>query len=372
VESRFPKREHSDRIALLIHDLRGGGAERVVLKLAKGMIEAGRRVDLVLVRAQGAYADQIPAGVRVIDLDKSNVFKAVPALARYLREEKPRALLSNLTHVNVAALIAKMIAGGQTRIAVTEHNQLSVKASSWTSWRNWAVYHLAPHLYHLADEVVGVSQGVADDVARFARLGPNRVKCIYNPVYDETLVEASNKPVEHPWLRPGQLPVVLAAGRLHRQKGFDVLLRAFATARLTTPCRLIIMGEGEERGRLEALIEKLSLGQHVSLMGFVQNPYAMMSKASAFVVSSRWEGFSVVLLEALACGAPVVSTDCASGPSEILDRGRYGVLVPVEDDQALASGIIAALGQSRGGSVGRAQTFSTEAATRAYLQALEV
>ena len=269
VDKRLPKRQRSDRIALLIHDLRGGGAERVVLKLAKGMIAAGRQVDLVLVRAQGAYADQIPAGVRVIDLDKSNVFKAVPALVRYLRQEKPRALLSNLTHVNVAALIAKMIAGGQTRIAVTEHNQLSVKASTRTSWRSWAVYRLAPYLYHLADEVVGVSQGVADDVARFARLGPNRVKCIYNPVYDESLAEASHQPVEHPWLRPGQLPVVMAAGRLHRQKGFDVLLHAFATARLSTPSRLIIMGEGEERGRLEALVETLSLGQHVSLMGFV-------------------------------------------------------------------------------------------------------
>lgn len=363
--------KRSQRIAILIHDLRGGGAERVAINLAKGMIEAGRQVDLVLVKAQGVYLDQIPAGVRVVNLDKSNVFKAVPALVSYLRRERPRALLSSLTHVNIAALVAKAIAGGGTRVAVTEHNQISIKAAAPMRLRGWLVYRAVPHLYGLADDVVAVSQGAADDVARFARLGARSVKCIYNPVYDELLMQASREPVDHPWLQGDGTPVLLAAGRLHPQKGFDILLRAFATVRRTTPCKLIIMGEGEERERLENLARELQIDQHVSLTGFVRNPYAMMARTTAFVVSSRWEGFSVVLLEALACGAPVISTDCASGPSEILDKGRYGILVPVEDVQALADGIIDTLKRQPGTGVERARSFSTEAAARAYLDVLE-
>ncbi len=361
----------SRRLAILIHDLRGGGAERVALNLAKGMVEAGRQVDLVLVRAQGEYLDQIPAGVRVIDFGRSNVFRAVPDLVRYLRRERPRALLSSLTHVNVAVLIAKVLAGGDTRIAVTEHNQISVKAAGPHGLRGRLVYRLAPKLYGLADQVVAVSRGAADDVARFARLPSGAVQCIYNPVYDEALVEAAARPVDHPWMQPGQPPVILAAGRLHEQKGFDVLIRAFQKVRQAMPCRLVIMGEGAERGRLEDLARELSVASDVALVGFVGNPYAMMSRAATFVVSSRWEGFSVVLLEALACGTPVVSTDCASGPSEILEQGRYGALVPVDDVEALADGVLRALRASERGDVERAKAFSTGAATRAYLQMLE-
>ncbi len=362
----------SKRIAILIHDLRGGGAERVAINLAKGMVEAGRQVDLVLIKAQGVYIDQIPPGVRVIDLNKSNVFKAVPALVGYLRRERPRALLSNLTHVNIAALIAKAIAGGRTRIAVTEHSQISDKAAVQKRPRGRLLYRSVPFLYRTADAVVAVSHGTADDVTRFARLRGRPVRCIYNPVYSEGLIEASKAASDHPWLQPGALPVVLGAGRLHPQKGFDVLMRAFAVARATTPCKLIIMGEGEERAQLEALARELSITEDVSLVGFVENPYAMMSRASAFAMSSRSEGFSLVLLEALACGAPVVATDCASGPSEILAQGRYGILVPVDDFKALAKGILDALGQKKAsGGVERAMNFSTEAATLAYLDVLE-
>lgn len=361
----------SSRIAILIHDLRGGGAERVALNLARGMVEAGRQVDLVLVRAQGAYLHQIPTGVRVIDLDKSSVFKAVPALVRYLRRERPRALLSNLTHVNIAALIAKAIAGGGARVVVTEHSQISDKAARQRRPRGRLLYRSVPLFYRLADAVVAVSQGTANDVTRFAGLQSRPVRCIYNPVYSDALANAADAPVDHPWLQPGGPPVVLGAGRLHPQKGFDVLMRAFAAARRTTPCKLIIMGEGEERSRLEGLARELAITDDVALVGFVDNPYAMMSRASAFAMSSRSEGFSLVLLEALACGAPVVATDCASGPSEILDQGRYGVLVPVDDVEALAEGIVDTLKRKAGTGVERAKSFSTEAATLAYLDILE-
>lgn len=360
----------SQRIAILIHDLRGGGAERVALNLAKGMIDAGRQVDLVLVRAQGEYMDQIPAGVRLIDLDQPNVFRAVPSLVGYLRRERPKALLSSLTHVNVVALVAKTLAGGPTRVAVTEHSQISDKAAALKRPRSRLLYGSVPFIYRLADAVIAVSQGTADDVSRFARLRRSPVRCIYNPVYSDGLATAAQAPVDHPWMQPGGIPVILGAGRLHPQKGFDLLMRAFAKVRETTPCKLIIMGEGAERPRLEALARELSITDDVSLTGFVGNPYAMMSRASVFAMSSRSEGFSLVLLEALACGVPVVATDCPSGPSEILEKGRHGLLVPIDDPETLAAGILAALSHKRGAGIERAKSFSTQVATRAYLDLL--
>lgn len=361
----------SSRLAVLLHDLRGGGAERVSLNLVRGMVDAGREVDLVLVRAQGKYLDLIPAGARVVDLDKSNVFKAIPALARYLRRERPRAVLSSLTHINIAVLIAKLFAKGPTRVAVTEHNQISLKAAKAQGLRGRLIYRLVPLLYPFADDVIAVSNGVAADVETFSGLKSGQVRCVYNPVYDQSLSDAAAKPVDHPWLQPGQPPVLIAAGRLHEQKGFDVLLRALRIVVRTTPCRLIVMGEGEQRAALEALVADLDLADHVSLIGFVENPYAMMSRAGVFVLSSRWEGLPTVLIEALACGAPVVSTNCPSGPDEILEGGRYGVLVPVEDPQALADGVIQALGAKRGEGFARAKEFSVEASSAAYLALLE-
>lgn len=366
-----PKSTRSSRIAVLLHDLRGGGAERVTLKLVKGMLAAGREVDLVLVSAKGEYLRLIPEGARVIDLGKSNVFKAVPALARYLKTERPKALLSSLTHVNLAALMAKALAGGDTRIAVSERNQISLKAATATSARARLTYMAAPLLYRWADDILAVSHGVAADVARFTRLKPDRVKCIYNPVYDQALTLAAAAPASHPWMEPGQPKVILAAGRLHEQKGFDVLLRAFEIVRRTTPCRLIIMGEGEERAKLEALVEELGVTDHVSLPGFIENPYAMMARADVYVLSSRWEGLPGALLEAMACGAPVVATNCPSGPDEILEDGRYGALVPVDDHAALAEGIVAALKGPRDVGKARAQAFTVEASTSAYLALLE-
>ncbi len=361
----------SARIAVLLHDLRGGGAERVTLKLVKGMIDAGREVDLVLVSAKGEYIDHIPAGARVVDLKKSNVFKAVPALAGYLRRERPRALLASLTHINVAALIAKALAGGKTRIAVTEHNQITQKIGVAKSFRQRVIYRITPFAYRWADDVIAVSKGVAADVEAFTGLGEGSVKCIYNPVYEQAMLDAAALPVDHPWLQPGQPPVLLAAGRLQRQKGFDVLLKAFQIVLRTNPCRLIIMGEGEDRPKLEALARELGVADDVSLAGFVQNPYAMMSRAKMFVLSSRWEGLPTVLVEAMACGAAIVSTDCPSGPDEILEGGRYGALVPVEDPEALALAITKTLGHPPESAQARAQDFSVGDAANAYLRLLE-
>lgn len=361
----------SNRIAILLHDLRGGGAERVSLNLARGMLDAGRDVDLVLVKVEGDYRGSIPKGVRIIDLGKSNVFKAVPALVRYIRRERPRAILSALTHVNVVLLLAKLVARGRALIAVAEHNQISLKATAGSGFRRRLVYRLMPVLYRFADEIIAVSKGVAADVEAFAGLPAGKVRCIYNPSFDPKILEAAPEEVNHPWLRDDGPPVLLAVGRLHEQKGFDVLLEALALARQQMPMRLIIMGEGGERPRLEALRSRLGLDNAVSLAGFVGNPYAMMARARLLVVSSRWEGLPTVIIEALGCGLPVVSTDCPSGPREILDGGRYGALVPPEDPRALATAIVEALGAPRWADRSRAEHFSTATATANYLAVLE-
>jgi glycosyltransferase involved in cell wall biosynthesis len=205
------------------------------------------------------------------------------------------------------------------------------------------VPHLVKRFYPWADVVAGNSQGVAEDLRRVTGLPRERVRILHNPVVTPELQEKARLPVNHPWFGAGQPPVVLAVGRLTKQKDFPTLIRAFARVRQSRPARLIILGEGPDYAQLEALVCELGLKKDVALPGFVENPYAFMSRASLYVLSSRWEGLPTVLIEALYCGPPVVATDCPSGPKEILADGRHGALVPVGDVEALAEAIEAGL-----------------------------
>jgi glycosyltransferase involved in cell wall biosynthesis len=199
--------------------------------------------------------------------------------------------------------------------------------------------------YPWADGIIVVSNGVRDDMARVTKIPSERITVIYNPsVVRDEVWEKAQAPLDHPWLKPGQPPVIIAVGRLQIQKDYPTLFSAFAQVRKRLPARLLILGEGRERGSLEELVRKLGLENDVSMPGFVMNPYAYMARASLFVLSSRWEGLPTVLIEALCCGTSVVSTDCPSGPREILKGGEYGRLVPVGDVDALAQAIEAALG----------------------------
>lgn len=360
-------------IAIVLHDLRGGGAERAMLRLARGIAAMGRRVELVLIRGGGAYLDDIPPGIDVRTLDCPRVSKSIPALASYFRQTRPKAVLSALTHMNLATVAAAKLAGLQARVVVSERNQISSKAKDASTLWQQSVYRAVPAIYRGADMIVAVSHGVADDLARFGRLPENRICVIHNPVFDNDVETLANAPANHGWFEQSGPPIVLAAGRLHRQKGFDVLLEAFAIARAETDCRLVIVGEGQERAALMATAERLGLAYDIDLPGFVENPFALMARAGAFVLSSRWEGFPNALVEAMACGAPVIATACPSGPREILADGRYGTLVPVDDPHALAKALIATLRNPphTRASQARAQSFSVAAAARRYLDVLE-
>lgn len=308
-----------------------------MLNLAHGIAERGYAVDLVLAQVVGSFVDEVPNSVRVVDLKASRVLTSLPALMRYLRHERPEAMLSVFGYVNIISIWAWRLANVPTRLFVNEQNTVSFEAGNASSRRSRLIPRLIKHFYPWANGIVVVSNGVRDDLANLTNIPRERIRVIYNPsVVRADVLEKGNAPLDHPWFKPGQPPVIIAVGRLQIQKDYPTLFRAFAQVRQSRPARLLVLGEGKERPMLEELIMELGLQEDVGLPGFVMNPYAYMAKAALFALSSRWEGLPTVLIEALCCETPVVSTDCPSGPREILKDGKYGRLVPVGDADALA------------------------------------
>jgi glycosyltransferase involved in cell wall biosynthesis len=367
-------REKKKHIALFLPSLRGGGAEKVMVNLALGFVEQGLKVDLVLAKAEGPYLSRVPEEVRVVDLGARRVLYSLPGLVRYLRRERPQAMLSALNYANIVAIWAKLLARVQTHLVVSEHNTLSCSTQNASSVRVKLLPLLIKIFYPYADAVVAVSHGVAEDLITMTGLPMEKVKVIYNPVITPELFAKAEEPLDHPWFRPGEPPVVLGVGRLTKQKDFPTLIRAFALVRKERPARLMILGEGEERPKLETLARELGIEEDFVLPGFVENPYKYMKRASAFVLSSRWEGLPTVLIEALALGVPVISTNCPSGPAEILEHGKWGCLVPVGEPHLLARAILEILQNDvRIPSHKTAwERFSKENAVIAYLQVLGI
>lgn len=360
------------KVGVFMQDLAGGGAERIMVQLAGGIAKHGVHVDLVLVRSEGPYLSAVPSEVRIVELGTRRTLKSIPALARYIRRERPAALLSALVHVNVAAILAARLAACGTRVVITEHNQITRNVANISDPAIWLAHRLVPWLYPCANRIVAVSRGVADDLSRFSGLPLDRIDIVYNPVVTPELHCRASEPVNHPWLVDNQQPIILGVGRLTAQKDFATLVRAFAEVRRQRSVKLIILGEGPERLGLEQMIVELGLQDDVDLPGFVQNPYAWMARASLFVLSSAWEGLPTVLVEAMACGTPVVATDCPSGPSEILEGGRFSPLVPVGEPVALAAAIVRALNSPMDADHlrRRAGGFTVERSVAQYLRVL--
>lgn len=335
------------QVALFMPNLGGGGAERVMLTLAEALVERGQRVDLVVTRATGALRGDVPEEVRLIDLHAHRIITSVPGLARYLRRERPVAVLSAMSATNCVAVWARQLSGLCTRLVLSEHSTLSVASASAATRRGRWMPNLMRWAYPKADAIVAVSRGVANDLAAQLNMPRERIGVIYNPVVTPRMLALSREPLDHPWFQADEPPVVLGVGRLVPAKDFATLLRAFAIVRAQRPTRLVILGEGEQRALLERLAGELGIANDVQMPGFVANPYQYMRAARVFALSSRWEGFGNVLAEAMACGAPVVSTDCASGPAEILEDGKWGQLVPVGQSALLAAAIRNALSTQR-------------------------
>ncbi len=366
----MPQFSSTKRIAFFLPALHGGGAEKVAINLLQGMLSYDVSLDLVLASKEGPYLKQVPSQVRIVDLAAGRVIKAIAPLSRYLQHTQPDALLSHMNHANAIAAIAKVLASTDNRLVLVEHDTLSVAKSKLLRAKLLPLF--MKWLYPHADAIVGVSQGVTADLAKLLAIAPHKLRTIYNPVVDDQLMTQAKALPAHSWLQDSSVPVFLAVGRLTIQKDFATLIQAFALLRKRRQARLLILGEGEARQELEALIQKLGIAEDVALPGFVDNPYAYMSRAAALVLSSRWEGLPTVLIEAMACGCPVVSTNCPSGPEEILAAGKYGVLVPTGDVSALATAMVEILDQptSQELLIQRAQDFSLHQAVPQYLALL--
>lgn len=366
-----------NRIAVLIAGSKSGGDTIVVLKLIEGLIAKGMTIDLVLASAKKIPLETIPSTVRVIDLQTpittrtATAVQLIPPLARYLKREKPSVLISNLILTNAIAVLAKLLAFVPVKLILVEHVGLSNNRHRTDEPRSKWIEFLMRSLYPFAQTTIGVSHCLSDYLR--SQLNLKNVTAIYNAVVDNSLLQKAEAPIDHPWLQPGQPPVFLSAGRFAAQKDFPTLIRAFEIVRKQMPARLIILGEGSLHSELEALIQDLNLKEDVALPGYDANPYRYMSRASAFVLSSRWEALPTVLIEAMACGCQLVGTNCPYGVEEILAGGSYGYLVPPEDPIALAEAMKQAIAApiSPAKLQSRAAEFSVDRATSQYLALMQ-
>jgi glycosyltransferase involved in cell wall biosynthesis len=368
LEENRPKQH----VAIYLPSLGGGGAERVMATLANAFVARGVAVDLVLATAEGPYLKELSTKVRVVDLKAGRVTRSFPGLVAYLRRERPQAMLTALNHANVIAVFARFLARVPTRLVISERNTLTEEATRNQGMATRVVHVLMRWLYPHADGIVAVSDGTAEALSCFANIPRQRIATVYNPHDLLTIQQRASDAFDHLWFSPGAPPVVLGIGRLTAQKDFPSLIRAFAQLRTQRPARLMILGEGELASDLQALADSLGLGaQDFCLHGFVGNPFVYLARCGVFVLSSRWEGLPNVLIQALACGARVVSTDCPSGPAEILQNGQWGRLVPVGDVNALAQAMATTLDESKHPDVRtRAGDFGVDMAVDGYLRML--
>lgn len=349
-----------------------GGAEVSVLKMVEGLQSLRIANELVVASSHGPLRKDFRGTVHSLLSGRTGVFLSLFPLVRLLRKIRPAFFLSVMTHTNVIALVAWKFSGVKGKIFVSERNTRSPANFGWSGWKQVVIDFLARKMYAQADGIFAVSRAVAADLSKRLSLPPDRISILPNPVVSSRLGRLAKAATPHPWLLPRQPPVVLAAGRLVRQKNFSDLIRAFEAVRSHRPCRLVILGEGNLRGVLERQIQLSPWTHEIMLAGYQANPFCWMSRSKVFVLSSLWEGLPGVLIQAMACGTRVVSTDCPGGSREILQNGRWGVLVPLSDVPALAKGIERAMdrGPSARALRQRASFYSVSRSVELHLKAM--
>ena len=356
------------KLGILITDLRGGGAERVAVNLANSFVRRGHSVDMVLLSATGEFLPELDPRIRVVDLNVKRMRSALFPVTRYLRHARPAALLACMWPLTVIAVWARALSRVPTRLIVAEHTTWSRSELLTRRTVGWQVRTSMHRFFPKADGIVAVSHGAADDLAQFSRVDRSTISAIYNPVVDEAACRPTCPPQEPRGWCVGSHRRVLAVGTLKAIKDYATLLNAFAVLRRRVDARLLILGEGDCRSALEAQAKALGIADSVFMPGFVANPSPYYQHADLHVLSSTGEGLPTVIIEALAAGTPVVSTDCPSGPREILVDGKFGRLVQVGDVEALAGamGESLASGHDRAALMVRAQDFSIDKAVDQY------
>ncbi len=361
------------KIAIYMHDLSGGGVERMKFDLIRCFQKAGHDVTLLLHARQGELLGELTPDMDVISFDKAHVSGDLLPLTRYLRRNRPDFLISSLNHQNVVAMVAKAVTPVATKVIICQHNALSTEASMMDGWK----YRVVPPLYRwlspFAAGIVAVSEGVAGDVCKASGVARSKITVVYNPTIGPGFAGKLAEPAAHPWFHDGGPPVFVTAGRLVPQKDHATLLRAFAMHRASASSRLMILGTGPLEAELRQLAAGLGIADAVAFVGFVANPLPTMREAAAFLLSSRYEGFGNVVVEALGCGTPVVAFDCSFGPAEILDGGRYGRLIAPGDVAAFAAAISVKLREQYPAATlqARAARFTAEASANGYLSLIQ-
>lgn len=313
------------RIVLLYRSLDQGGVQRMMVSLANYLVAHDIDVTILLLRKEGEFIKIVDNKVNIESFKTDTYLSLLPQLVKKLKQGKYDLLFTATPSLNVVAIIASLIV--KVKVVISERSD-PLKEFIGTRFGFYKLaYAFIPLLYRYADEIVCVSQGVANSLVKMAMISKSRIQVIYNPAYNPNSKLQVDEQVEHPWLLNKTIPVIISAGRLAKQKNFTLLINAFCILQQRRPLRLIILGEGPDESELKKLVEKLGITSSVDFVGFKINPIAWISKADVFVLSSLWEGFGNILIDALASRTTIVSTDCKSGPSEILDGGTYGYLL---------------------------------------------
>lgn len=351
----------------VLPNLGGGGVEKIWLSLAKKFLSDGLKVGFCLLQQEGELLAQLPAGVTIDVVGVSRFRQMIAPLSKVIGKRSPKAIMVGVWPLPISVFLACKIAGSNAKIIASEHNDYRTGPVSRSPKLRLAMRVTMATIYRRLHAVVAVSDGVADTVSKISGINRGRVRVIYNPIEAPTLGVVPEQGIADEWLGHASGSRLIAIGSMKEQKGFADLLKAFDLVRQTADARLLILGEGRLRGALTALAADLGISDRVSMPGFVQNPAPFLEAADVFVLSSLWEGFGNVLVEAMATGTKVVSTDCPSGPSEIL-AGTKGRLVPVGSPDRLAQSILTALGedQNPGALKKKAETFSVDVAAEKY------
>ena len=357
------------KITIILPDLSGGGAERLHVYLANDLVARGLSVEFVLLRKQGELLSLLAPEVAVSGLGVDRIRGAIFPLAAHLRKSCPQAVLAAMWPLTSAVVFSWLLSGRSGKLFLSEHENLSLSYIGQRRAKPSYLRNLIRFTYPLANGIVAVSRGVMKDLCVLGSLPLNKVRVIYNPAATGVSPFRESPGVQAQLWGTGFQRHILTVGRLSPQKDHETLIKAFALLSKNFNTKLVILGEGPLRPELTALVTELGLQKSVSLPGFTRDPYPWFRSADLFVLSSRWEGFGNVIVEALECGVPVVSTNCPSGPAEILEDGRYGKLVPVQDPVALASAMAQFLNEThdRAPLMRRAQDFSVRKISDEYL-----
>lgn len=359
------------KISIFLPSLLGGGAERIMVILANEFCARGISVDLVLSKAIGPYLADVQPNIRIVDLNAKRLIYSIFPLIKYIRKEHPKVMLTALNTSNIIAILARILSGISFKLVISERAVSSVALRDNPLMRAKLIPFLMRRFYKKADSIIAVSAGVADDLVKKYNLNNRKISIVYNPIVTSELINLSNENFHHKWFGNQNIPVILAIGRLTSQKNFPLLLNAFSLLLEIRDARLVILGEGKLRSNLEALASNLNIEEKVSFPGFVINPFKWMKNASVFVLSSDYEGLPGTLIQAMACGTPVVSTNCPSGPNEILENGKWGKLTPVGNAGLLSKAINDTIAEEKHPDVAlRAQYFDVDNGVNGYLKVL--